>query len=71
MEAGILNQFTDDIDRGPKGSSYALEIYLSDRLLTLYTDDEQLQEQFAHAIDQILLFKTQIQHSQKQQDDQI
>ena len=61
----------DEIDRGPSGHQFALEIYLSDRLFTLYTDDENLQEQYAHAIDQILIFKTQIQSSQKQHDDQI
>ena len=47
-------------DTGPEGSPLVFEIELADKILTLYTHDQESMDNFVHCILQILIFKVQI-----------
>lgn len=58
-----------DVDKGPDPlTQHVLEIKLTDKLLTLYTNDQKMRDQFFHYIEQILEFKLRIQENQKIED---
>lgn len=61
----------NEIDRGPPGFHFVIEIHLTDRMFTLYTDSKMQQDQFFDYLTQVLQFKAQIQESQKQYDSQM
>ena len=67
-EIDVIEAELGSFDKGPEGSQFVFEITLADKILTLYTHDQESMDNFVHCILQILIFKVQILDRQKKLD---
>jgi len=56
-----ISDMTAELDRGPNlKCTNVFEVNITNRLFTLYTDDNNLMEQFVHYLDKTLQLKQEV-----------